>query len=49
MGMRLHLQMSTDLMALCESTSDARALRQELAEARRLPREQAARGEAPPA
>ena len=48
MGMRLHLQMSTDLMALCESTSDARALRQELAEARRLPRDQAAQGGSPP-
>ncbi|MBX5488519.1 MAG: enoyl-CoA hydratase-related protein [Mycolicibacterium hassiacum] len=45
MGMRQHLQLSADPMSVLEHTSDAQALRAELAERRRLPRQQAASGD----
>jgi enoyl-CoA hydratase/carnithine racemase len=42
MGMRQHLQMSADVMAVMESTSDAQAARQRMVEAGRKPRDMAA-------
>ena len=46
MGMRQHLQMSADIMSVLEKTSDAVALRRELAERGSRPRQMAAeRGE----
>jgi enoyl-CoA hydratase len=42
MGMRQHLQMSADVMSVMESTSDARAVRQQLMEQGRKPRDVAA-------
>jgi enoyl-CoA hydratase len=42
MGMRQHLQMSADVMSIMESTSDAQAVRQQLAASGRKPRQQAA-------
>ncbi len=44
MGMRQHLQMSADVMSVMESTSDARAVREEMATSGRKPREMAAEG-----
>lgn len=44
MGMRQHLQLSTDVMSVLEHTSDAQALRAELRARGRLPREQAGDG-----
>ncbi len=42
MGMRQHLQMSADVMAIMETTTDARAARQRLMEQGKKPREMAA-------
>jgi enoyl-CoA hydratase/carnithine racemase len=39
MGMRNHLQMSADVMSILEKTSDAQALRQQLMESGRKPRD----------
>lgn len=44
MGMRHHLQLSTDVMSVLEHTSDAQALRAELRARGRLPREHAGDG-----
>jgi hypothetical protein len=41
MGMRQHLQLSGDLMAVLEKATDAQELRARLFEAGRLPRDQA--------
>jgi len=41
MGMRQHLQLSADMMAVLEHTADAQALRRQLAESGRRPREAA--------
>ncbi len=49
MGMRQHLQLSADLMSITESTSDARAFRQNLMESGRTPRQAAAGETSPPA
>jgi enoyl-CoA hydratase len=46
MGMRQHLQLSADLMAITETTSDARAFRQRLFDAGRKPRDVAEDGAA---
>jgi enoyl-CoA hydratase/carnithine racemase len=42
MGMRQHLQLSTDVMSVLENTADAQALRAELLARGRLPRDHAA-------
>ncbi len=42
MGMRQHLQMSADVMAIMEKTTDAMAVRQRLADAGKKPRDLAA-------
>lgn len=42
MGMRQHLQLSTDMMSVLEHTKDAQALRAELQQRGRMPRDQAA-------
>ncbi|BBX17094.1 hypothetical protein MDUV_19540 [Mycolicibacterium duvalii] len=44
MGMRQHLELSADVMSVLEHTSDAQALRAELQNRGRLPREQATEG-----
>jgi len=46
MGMRMHLQMSTDVMAVTAKTRDAHELRMEMAQRGLRPRQQAARDEA---
>ena len=43
MGMRMHLQMSTDVMAVTAKTRDAHELRMEMAQRGLRPRQQAAR------
>jgi hypothetical protein len=47
MGMRLHLQMSTDVMAVTARTSDAHALRMAMVERGLRPRQHAAGGDEP--
>ena len=42
MGMRMHLQMSTDVMAVTARTKDAQALRTAMVERRLRPRQHAA-------
>ena len=46
MGMRMHLQMSTDVMAVTAKTRDAHELRMEMAQQGLRPRQQAARDDA---
>jgi len=43
MGMRMHLQMSTDVMAVTAKTRDAHELRMDMAQRGLRPRDQAAR------
>jgi enoyl-CoA hydratase len=47
MGMRMHLQMSTDVMAVTAHTSDARAVRQAMLERGLRPRQHAESGDDP--